>query len=260
MVYRFYIYNEKTIFILKWFYVVLFWILIYSFLNEISINEHSFYYSILLSFLYNYTDDSCDVGYSISNLSINYNFDNIFLWESYILKMNNQPGSPENGGQQPRGPQPGGPQPGGPQFGGPQPGGPQPGGHPGGQIGENQPQEGGPVDRDEILRQSIFKKLAERRSSEFRSIFENSNVFSRTIYPECNFTEEEKIFIVNKANTIYVRTTWQETVYRLNSEDLEEDDQLLRRVPNKKYFVPVTNKKQELDYIYRWMSTYPKGR
>lgn len=168
--------NSKINFILRFFYLLFFWALIFSFLNVIGIDQCGFEFVLAYSFLDNYTD-----GFSYDDFStnyvfrLNYNFDNILLMDA---------GEPV--GQQPAGQ-------------GAQPGG-QPGGLPGGSNEGGQPQQGGQVNPDDLLRQSILNKIAFRETPEFKSIFSSYNVFSRTIYLENGFSEAERTFIVKKAS------------------------------------------------------------
>jgi hypothetical protein len=110
----------------------------------------------------------------------NYSYDFNLDSEDYILKMNNIGDGPQ-GSQGSGGPN-GGPE-GGPQRNG------QPLVAPQGDQDNDQNQ----------LRNSILKKLDDRRHDMYKKNFGKKNVFTNTIDEESNFTAEEKKFITEKA-------------------------------------------------------------
>jgi hypothetical protein len=139
--------------------------------------------------LSNYTDDFYYDGFnSINNNNYkldSFNFNMLLDRESYILKMNNVEGGQVQGGLQG----------GGQQLRGPE-GGPQ---------GDGQAvvaPHGGQLNHEDALRESICNKIDDRMHDMYRINFGKENVFTNTIDEESNFTEEEKDFIIEKANKV----------------------------------------------------------
>jgi signal transduction histidine kinase len=171
--------------------------------------------NFLLLFLYNYSYD--------------FNLDS----EDYILKMNNIGDGPQ-GSQGSGGPN-GGPE-GGPQRNG------QPLVAPQGDQDNDQNQ----------LRNSILKKLDDRRHDMYKKNFGKKNVFTNTIDEESNFTAEEKKFITEKAtkSKIEGREVWdfyEKDLGRLLTQEVRN------KVNNKSYYEEVTNNKKGLNDITRWV-------